>query len=160
MDQYNVWIWITVVAILSVGVIKVIHLLYKKRTQERCTPQRATRTTRTPTTTNRTNTNKITPVVYFANDTHGSTDREYRFYYTKVFDNDFGSETWRAYIIRMPSLRGRDPDGHITHRWHDKDDNYWVCWDRPVSTLKEMQTISKIWADSVQEYIATGKRFG
>ena len=66
----------------------------------------------------------------------------------------------RAYILRMPSLCGRPSDGHTTHRWSDADGNHWVCWDSPVTSLTEMQSVSRLWADSVQEYIATGKRFG
>ncbi len=92
------------------------------------------------------------PVVYFANDTNGSSDREYRFEYKKVGDG------WRAYILRMPSLNGRDPSGVSTHRLNDNGVNY-VCWDRPVTTLKGMQAISKKWADCIQNYISTG-RFG
>ena len=38
------------------------------------------------------------PMVYYANDTHGATDKEYRFNYKKV------NGAWRAYILRMPSL--------------------------------------------------------
>lgn len=59
-----------------------------------------------------------------------------------------------------PSLCGRPSDGHTTHRWSDADGNHWVCWDSPVTSLTEMQSVSRLWADSVQEYIATGKRFG
>lgn len=93
------------------------------------------------------------PMVYFANDRHGHRDREYRFNYKKVGDG------WRAYILRMPSLKGRRPDAVITHRLHDAE-GYYVCWNQSIRTLKEMQTVSRVWADSIQEYIATGKRFG
>ena len=93
------------------------------------------------------------PMVYFANDRHGRSDREYRFNYKKV------NGSWRAYILRMPNLCGRDAGGMATHRLFDNGQPY-VCWDSRVSTLKEMQTISRVWADSIQEYIATGKRFG
>lgn len=93
-------------------------------------------------------------MIYFANDRHRLGDKEYRFNYKKV------NGSWRAYILRMPPLRGRDPSGLITHRLYDADRNAYVCWDRSVSSLKDMQTISRIWADSIQEYIATGKRFG
>ena len=93
-------------------------------------------------------------MIYFANDRHRLGDKEYRFNYKKV------NGSWRAYILRMPSLRGRDSSGLITHRLYDSDRNAYVCWDRSVTSLKDMQTISRIWADSIQEYIATGKRFG
>lgn len=93
------------------------------------------------------------PMVYYANNKHGLRDKEYRFNYKKV------DGSWRAYILRMPSLRGRSEDGHTTHRFWDGTKPY-VCWDRPVKTLSDMQTISRVWADNIQEYIATGKKFG
>lgn len=94
------------------------------------------------------------PMVYYANDTHGSRDREYRFNYKKV------NGTWRAYIIRMPSLGNRDATSIPTHRLWDDNNNAYICWDNEVYSLKDMQNISRVWADSIQEYIATGKRFG
>ena len=99
------------------------------------------------------NTNETGPVVYFANDSFGNSDREYRFNYKKI------GNSWRAYILRMPSLGGRNSEYAVTHRLNDRNGNY-VCWDSQVNTLKDMQTISKVWADSIQEYIATGKTFG
>lgn len=93
------------------------------------------------------------PMVYFADDRHGRSDREYRFNYKKV------NGSWRAYILRMPNLCGRDAGGMATHRLFDNGHPY-VCWDSKVRTLKEMQTISRVWANNIQEYIATGKRFG
>ena len=93
------------------------------------------------------------PMVYYANDRYGSTDREYRFNYKKV------NGSWRAYILRMPSFGNRSADGYITHRLWDGSKPY-VCWDRSVNSLSDMQTISRVWADNIQEYIATGKRFG
>lgn len=97
--------------------------------------------------------NETGPMVYFANDKHGGKDREYRFNYKKV------NGSWRAYILRMPSLGNRSTDGHATHRLWDGSKPY-VCWDSPVNSLSDMQTISRVWADNIQEYIATGKRFG
>ena len=93
------------------------------------------------------------PMVYYANDNHGRRDKEYRFNYKKV--NGF----WRAYILQMPSLEGRASDGHTTHRLWDGSRPY-VCWDTPVGSLGDIQAISRVWADCIQEYIATGKRFG
>lgn len=93
------------------------------------------------------------PMVYFADDRHGRSDREYRFNYKIV------NGSWRAYILRMPNLCGRDAGGMATHRLFDNGHPY-VCWDSRVRTLKEMQTISRVWANNIQEYIATGKRFG
>ena len=93
------------------------------------------------------------PMIYFANDRHGNNDKEYRFNYKKVGDS------WKAYILRTPSIVGRSADGSTTHRIHD-DNGYYVCWNCPIKTLKDAQNISRVWADSIQEYIATGKKFG
>ena len=101
----------------------------------------------------RSSANETGPMVYYANDKHGRADKEYQFNYKKV-DN-----SWRAYILRMPSLGGRDSSGAVTHRLYDNGQPY-VCWDSAVTSLKDMQTISRVWADCIQEYIATGKRFG
>jgi hypothetical protein len=92
-------------------------------------------------------------MVYFADDPHGSNDREYRFNYRKV------NNSWRAYILRMPDLRGRDASSMVTHRLSD-DGGAYICWNSDVRTLKDMQAISRVWANSIQEYISTGKRFG
>ena len=93
------------------------------------------------------------PIIYFANDNHHLGDNEYRFNYKKV------SGSWRAYILRMPELGDRNSSGLVTHRKYDNGQPY-VCWDSPVNTLTDMQAITRVWADSIQEYIATGKRFG
>lgn len=93
------------------------------------------------------------PMVYYANNNHGRRDNEYRFNYKKV------NGSWRAYILRMPGLGKRPSDGIVTHRLWDGPRPY-VCWDRPVNSLSDMQTISRVWADNIQVYIATGKRFG
>lgn len=92
-------------------------------------------------------------MVYFANDRHGRQDREYQFNYKKV------DGAWRAYILKMPDLGRRDPGSIPTHRLWDNGRPY-ICWNSRVTSLKDMQNISRVWADSVQEYIATGKRFG
>lgn len=108
------------------------------------------------TTSRRVSEHRITetgPMVYFANDRHGNGDREYRFNYKKV------NGSWRAYILRMPDLRGRSDGCVETHRLRDGN-SFFVCWDSPVKSLKDMQNISRAWADAIQEYIATGKRFG
>ena len=140
------------------GVVMVVAgiLIYCSRTKE--TPARPAETTQrtTPQQTRvvpLSQKNETGPMVYYANDRHGGKDREYRFNYKKI------NGSWRAYILRMPSLGSRSTDGHATHRLWDGTKPY-VCWDSPVNSLSDMQTISRVWADNIQEYIATGKRFG
>lgn len=98
--------------------------------------------------------NIVGPMIYYATNAYGLSDSEYRFKYKKV------GNAWRAYIKKMPDLRGRDPNGHVTHRYWDDDNQPYVCWDTPILKLSEMQAVSKLWADNIQQYIATGKTFG
>lgn len=132
-------------------------LIYCSRTKE--TPARpAEKTQRTTPQQTRvvplSQKNETGPMVYYANDRHGGRDREYRFNYKKV------NGSWRAYILRMPSLGNRDARSIPTHRLWDDGNNAYICWDKTVNSLKDMQNISRVWADCIQEYIATGKRFG
>lgn len=98
--------------------------------------------------------NIIGPMVYYATNAYGLNDSEYRFKYVKV------GNAWRAYIKKMPDLRGRDSNGHTTHRYWDDNNQPYVCWDTPIMKLSEMQAVSKLWADNIQKYIATGQTFG
>ena len=93
-------------------------------------------------------------MIYFANGRHGQADKEYRFNYKKI------NGAWRAYILKMPDLRGRDANSIHTHSLWDDDHKPYICWKGSVTSLKDMQNISRVWADSIQEYIATGTRFG
>lgn len=95
---------------------------------------------------------ELGPVNYYANDRHNRKDKWFQFYYKKV------NGEWLIYILRMPSLNGRDGNLHITHRYHDND-KYWICYDPQPRTLKDAQTISRAWADRELEYISTGIDF-
>lgn len=141
------------------GVVMVVAgiLIYCSRTKE--APARPAETTQrtTPQQTRvvpLSQKNETGPMVYYANDRHGGKDREYRFNYKKI------NGSWRAYILRMPSLGNRDARSIPTHRLWDDSNNAYICWDKTVNSLKDMQNISRVWADCIQEYIATGKRFG
>lgn len=151
----NNWVYVILIAIGITAVCKITSMIIKKRNR-----QSSTTTTAHQNAPEHRNANETGAMVYYANDRHGRSDREYRFNYKKVYDTQFQKYCWRAYIVRMPSLCGRDPDLHKTHRFTNGSGQYWVCWDSPVNTLKDMQAISRVWADSLQEYIATGKLFG
>lgn len=164
------WIIVIVIAVVAVGYYMYVSDERKKRNRQkeimrqRARTQQRTRmqqeANRTPRRTQTIRTTPISersetgPMIYFANDRHGSTDKEYRFNYKKV---DGG---YRAYILKMPDLRGRDGKSIPTHRLWDENNKPYICWNQKVTSLKDIQTISKVWADSIQEYIATGKRFG
>ena len=145
---------ICAIIVSSIIILCVIFSRRANRTRNQ-TQQQTPRTTRqTPPRQPAVNRNTETgPMVYYANDRHGRPDREYQFNYKRV------NGAWRAYILRMPSLGGRDASGHVTHRLFDGTRPY-ICWDSTVHTLRDMQNISRVWADSIQEYIATGRRFG
>ena len=143
MDELYGWI---VVIVVIIGFT--VALKAGKHIRQNANPER--RNVNVP---NNGFSNETGPMIYFANNRHGRRDYEYRFNYKNM------GTTWRAYILRMPSLENRDAGGAVTHRLYDNGRPY-VCWDHQVKSLKDMQTISKRWADCIQEYIATGKRFG
>ena len=149
--NYEYLVWVLGI-IGAVGVLKFIYELYKAMTEmdEPINDYRVIRTEANPTTTP----NSVGPMVYYTTNSFGLSDNEYRFQYVRV------GNAWRAYIKRMPSLRGRDSDGHSTHRYWDNNNQPYICWNSPIYTLEGMQAVSKVWANSIQEYIATGKRFG
>lgn len=88
-------------------------------------------------------------MVYFANDPNNLSDNEYRFSYKKV------GTGWRAYILKSPAVNGRTAS---CHRLSDSNGSY-ICWDRQIYSLREMQTIARQWADLNQKFIATGISF-
>lgn len=97
--------------------------------------------------------------MYHSNDQHGTGNNSYLFSYK--FKRSSGGEVgWYSYILKMPDFNGRDDSTHRTHRVKDVDGSYYISWNGPVHTLKDMQAISHIWADKLQEYIETGKPFG
>ncbi len=89
------------------------------------------------------------PMIYLANDPSNLPDNEYRFSFMRV---DAG---WRAYILKSPNINGRSA---TCHRLNDARGPY-ICWDRDIRSLKEMQTVARRWADMNQRYIATGLTF-
>ena len=121
-------------------------LLFRPRRSSNSRPQNTNRPTRqaAPEQTGH--------IIYFATNDFGLSDWEYRFDYRKV------QGVWKAYILKMPSLRGRSGSFHITHRLGTADAPF-VCWDTPLRSLEDAQNVSRVWADHLQEYIATGKRF-
>lgn len=96
--------------------------------------------------------NETGSMIYYARDACGLKDKEYRFNFKKV------NGVWRAYIIKMPSYGKRETWGHITHRHFDGDKPY-ICWDKSLKELKDIQTVARAWSDATQKYIAYGTRF-
>jgi len=149
MDIIFGFVWLLLTVIGTVGFIKLCCVIAQKSD-----PPAQSGTAR------KTSSSSGGSVIYFANNPHGLRDKEYRFNYVRAYDPKHNKSCWRAYITKMPGLNGRDPDLHKTHRLTDGNGTYWVCWNSAVDTLEGMQNISRVWADSIQEYIATGKTFG
>jgi hypothetical protein len=152
MDWLNHLIWLVVGVIGVTAVIKSITLAGRGG-NARQRGDTGSRTVRPVGEAPRPGATETGPMVYYANDRHGRPDKEYRFNYKLV------GGSWRAYILRMPDLAGRNGGGSVTHRLYDGGSPY-ICWDSAVTSLKDMQTISRVWADNIQEYIATGRTFG
>ena len=140
------------IAIGIVAVIKICYLIHKKHHGEMGTDPSS------DTTMVRRQQNvaggliELGPVNYYANDRHNRKDKWFQFKYKKV-----GNE-WLTYILRMPSLNGRDGNLHITHRYRNGN-TYWICYDPQPTTLRDAQIISRAWADRELEYISTGTHF-
>lgn len=97
----------------------------------------------------------VGPVIYYGNSNHNASDVEFQFRYA------YKNGSWRAYIIYQPSYKGRNDARTVTHRYYDSNERaHYVCWDTPIEELKDIQIVSKFWADCTLEYIATGERFG
>jgi hypothetical protein len=77
--------------------------------------------------------------------------------YTFLFEEQTDG-SWRAYIERQPSYRGRATDAHSTHRLSDGNRQY-VCWTSSLDSLEDAKQVAALWADKTQDYIRTGATF-
>ena len=66
--------------------------------------------------------------------------------------------TYRSFILAQPPYGSRATGPHETHRLTDGGRRY-VCWDRPLRSENEAQSVVARWADATQEYIKSGRRF-
>ena len=73
-----------------------------------------------------------------------------------VFELKKVNDSWRAYIVRTPSLVGRDTSATIIHQLSDNGRKY-VCVSGAVSSKETMKSIAKQWARGLQNYIVTGQ---
>lgn len=81
----------------------------------------------------------------------GATGRVFTFTFAFVRE----AQSWRAYIQNAPAYDGRPEDGTSTHRLLDLHGPY-VCWNSPVRTLPECRAVAALWAESTENYLATG----
>lgn len=69
--------------------------------------------------------------------------------------------TWVSYIISTPKVQNRDMSTSITHRVYDSQKGlYYISWNCPVKSPKDMELISNKWAELFQRYIDKGILFG
>lgn len=73
-----------------------------------------------------------------------------------VFELKQVNNSWRAYIVRTPSLVGRDTSATVIHQLSDAGRKY-VCISGEVPTKQMMINLAKQWARGLQNYIATGE---
>lgn len=91
-----------------------------------------------------------TILTYFIDGYGVTRDGKYVFELKKV------SNSWRAYIIRTPSLGDRNSSATIIHQLSDAGRKY-VCIAGDVPTKERMITLAKMWARGLQNYIETGE---
>jgi hypothetical protein len=78
------------------------------------------------------------------------TKRDYSFTF------EFAGDAWKVYIDNSPDY-GRRPAGSVaTHRL-DIGGRPHICWAAAIPTLSEAQAVAALWADSTENYIATGR---
>lgn len=142
----SAWVWIVLAIVIITATVKMIMLSQSERNGETFSSPAPSSNSVSTTAT------ELGPVNYYANDSHNNPDKWFQFKYKKV-----GNE-WLTYILRMPSLKGRDPNLHLTHRYRNGN-TYWICRDPQPTTLRDAQNVSRVWADCIMEYIATGKTF-
>lgn len=142
----SAWVWIVLAIVIITAIVKTIILSRSERNGETFSAPAPSSNSVSTTVT------ELGPVNYYANDSHNNPDKWFQFKYKKVGDE------WLTYILRMPSLKGRDPNLHLTHRYRNGN-TYWICRDPQPTTLRDAQNVSRVWADCIMEYIATGKTF-
>lgn len=77
------------------------------------------------------------------------TRRDYQFTFRWV------AGSWRVHIENPPDYRSRPTSQVATHRLTDRHGDY-ICWTDPLTTLSAAQGVAALWADSTENYIATG----
>ncbi len=80
------------------------------------------------------------------------------FMFAVVYSNM--EESYRAYVLLKPDLKGRVGSGTITHL--NKDIRLqlpYICVVEKIATQKKMLTVAKFWAKKYIRYISTGKTF-
>ncbi len=77
-----------------------------------------------------------------------------------LFSHEKVGDQWRPYIMSQPDYNGRDEGLVTTHRLPDEDDRLYVCWDRPLKSREDSETVAARWATLTDQYIRTGQTFG
>lgn len=75
--------------------------------------------------------------------------------YEFSFEHRWNGE-WRAYIVSQPSYGSRATDAHSTHRLTATFGRKYVCWDRPIYSREDLESVVALWCDRTQDYIRYG----
>lgn len=82
----------------------------------------------------------------------------YRAYPTRrdySFTFEYVNGAWRAFINNSPDYAHRPSGSHESHRLGIGTRPY-VCWQPEATSLSMAQSVAALWADSTENYIATG----
>jgi hypothetical protein len=66
---------------------------------------------------------------------------------------------YRAYISKQPAYGQRKTDAHSTHRLTDSSGNRYVCIQPEPTSMDEMLTVTRWWAECTSYYIEHGGGF-
>jgi hypothetical protein len=77
-----------------------------------------------------------------------------------VFDFVVTGSSYRIYIVHQPGYRFRSTNPVKIHRiWCSTRNLYYICWDTPIRSFNEAQTIAASWAENTQRYVASIRSF-
>ena len=134
MEGTYEYMWIIIGSILLVALIKVIYQIYKNKVGERCTYRPIQTSTANSNSQISTSIREFGTVNYYANARYNQKDRWFQFMYREV------NGEWLAYILRMPSLNGRDGDLHLTHRYKKENIFATLC----IFSIKLLSIIPRV----------------
>lgn len=79
---------------------------------------------------------------------------DYRFSFERQAD-----QSWRIYVTAMPPSATPRGDPGTVHLIRDDLGCYYVCWTDAIRTRAHALHVASTWADAMQRYIRTGRRF-
>ena len=71
------------------------------------------------------------------------------------FTFEYTDPGWTIYINNSPNYGSRASGSIETHRL-DISGRPYICWNQAIPTISQAQGVAALWADSTENYIATG----